>query len=265
MRLTMLVFFTALFTLMALKAQPPTSAYNLRLVAEPGTTIGGQTLTEYTTIYRAALNDAGEIVFSAYLGDGNDGAAIFTSHRLVAKEGDVIDGKIIVTIPWDTGIAINNAGQVAYEAWYADTKDAAASRETSGEGVFVDDRLAVRLTSEAKEPFTLTDDGHVVFHREAKASAPPPAATAPPAQKKPGLLGRIRVNLPKLPKGFPVSIDPSTSKQQPARSATGLIERPPLSYPPLYMLPANKFGQVAIPANLYLGGFILWIATPVKH
>jgi hypothetical protein len=181
MKLTTLVFLAALFALVALKAQPPTSAYNLRLVAEPGTTIGGQTFTEYTTIYRALLNDAGEIVFSAYLGYGNDAAAIFTSHRLVAKEGDAIDGKIIVTIPWDAVIAINNAGQVAYEAWYADIKEAAASRETSGEGVFVDDRLAVRLTSTAKEPFTLTDDGHVVFQREAKPSAP--AATAPPARK----------------------------------------------------------------------------------
>lgn len=112
------VFFVAALALpvavnpLAGQAQQPSTRYAFHTVAQPGTIIGGRTFTRETVIGSAALNDAAEVAFVAKAPSPQP-VTVFTSRRIVAKEGDVIGGKYIVLIPADAILAINNAGQVA--------------------------------------------------------------------------------------------------------------------------------------------------------
>ena len=164
--ITHAVLITAL-ALSAVKAQP-SAGYVFRTVAQPGSIIGGRTFTEKTIIGSAALNDVAEVAFVASVPSPLPIAvfAVFTSRRIVAREGDVIGGKHILLIPPDAILAINNAGQVAYEAWYADTREMALSGDPSGRGIFVDDHLASDAVFDAHghaAPFIFTDDGRIVL------------------------------------------------------------------------------------------------------
>src|ERR1017187_10468944 len=145
--------------------QPQRADLDFRAVVQPGMTIGSHTFTPDTTIDAAALNDAGEVAFVAHWTDaGTDHAAVFTSTRIVASEGDVIDGKFIAFLPNNAPVAINSSGQIAYEAGYADS-EADARAGFWHVGIFVAQHLAFTLAFQAigKVPdFTLTDDGQVV-------------------------------------------------------------------------------------------------------
>jgi hypothetical protein len=249
-----LLLVTAFLSCSGVWAQPPTSAFDLRPVLQPGMNIGGHIFGKETVLYRAAINDAGEIVFSACCDDSNRDMAIFTSRRIVVKQGDVVDARIIVPIRSEGVVAINNAGQVAYEAYFSDTRTVAEGGEPSGRGIFVDNHLALMLTSETlSNSFTLTDDGKVVLQPEDKSTP-----YTPVAPKRPGLADRIRITPPKLPR-FPISIAPN--RPQPVRPSANRQSVPDS----LSMLRANRFGQVVIPVNLNPDGFVLLLATPVRH
>jgi hypothetical protein len=126
--------------------------------------IGGHIFTSGTVIDRAVLSDNGEVVFVACWTDfsGNEQAALFTSQRLVASVGDVIDGKYIAAIAKDSIVAINSIGQVAYEASYANDKDEALAGYART-GIFIERHLALIPKVNAKHAdFILTNDGWVV-------------------------------------------------------------------------------------------------------
>lgn len=249
----------ALLVSMALKAQPSTPIFELHPVIVPTTVIDGQTLNTCSTLGTATINDAGDVGFSAYC----DGPKIFTSHRIVVKQGDEIDGKFISILPIDSPIAINNRGQVAFEAWYADSKESAQAAGWSSLGIFIDNHLALTVPSNVPSAsLTLTDDGRVLFKEQQSASPTPISTTVPPAQpKKGGLLDRLQI---KLPKNLPVGIGPSKPQQAPSAATHG--EKPePGPVPALSLLRANARGQVVIPVNLGPRGFVILLATPVTH
>lgn len=250
---------TAFLSCSGVWAQPATSVFDLRPVAQPGMTIAGRTLDRNVTIYGAAINDVEEIAFTACLDEKTANAAVFTSKRIVARRGDVFDGKTLMNIRLDSTVAINRAGQVMYQAYFGDTPEIAARGEYSGLGLFVDNHLTIRLTtSNENDSFSLTDDGQVLPMRESPTSP----AGVPPAQKKPGLLDRVRISPLRLPKGPTVGIGPDSTKPQPSARYGA---RPALADDLLSPLQPNRLGQVLIPANIPGQGFILLLATPIKH
>jgi hypothetical protein len=249
----------ALLVALTLNAQQPTPIYDLRPIIVPSTVIDGQPLNSCSDIGTATINDAGDVAFSAYC----DGPKIFTSHRVVVSQGDEIDGKFISILPIDSPIAINNRRQVAFEAWYADSKESAQAAGWSSLGIFIDNHLALTVPSNIPSAsLTLTDDGRVLLNEQQSASPTPISTTVPPAQpKKGGLLDRLQI---KLPKNLPVGIGPNKPQQAPSAAAHG--EKPePGPVPALYLLRANARGQVVIPVNLGPRGFVILLATPVTH
>jgi hypothetical protein len=243
------ILVTALALPTAVKAQQPSTRYAFHTVAQPGTIIGGRTFTRETIIGSAALNDSAEVAFVASEPSPLPIAvfAVFTSRRVVAREGDVVGGKYIALIPADAILAINNAGQVAYEAWYADTREMAVSGDPSGRGIFVDDHLASDAVFDAHgnaAPFIFTDDGRIVLQN------PGPA----PASVKGTLPARIRL---KLPNNTGVSITPP-----PGDARRPAPRKQSVEHPALTPFPMNHHGQILIPVNFNSGGFFLLLGTP---
>jgi hypothetical protein len=241
MKMNAMILVTALALSPAVKAQV---RFEYRTVLQPGAVIAGHELPPQTVIGSAATNDNGEAVFVA---SGPGLPAVFTLHRIVARQGDIIDGKFITLLVADARIAINNAGQVAWEAWYADDKNTAASGEASGRGIFVDSRLVFTVPWNAEfQPFTLGDDGRLVISRErpAEAKASPQAG--------PDILNRIRI---RPPKDSPVGIAPAPPNR-PQRAAKEKAA------PALAPFAVNHRGQVLIPVNFAGGGFLLLLGTP---
>lgn len=234
---------TALALTPAVKAQQP--SYEFRSVVQPGAIIGGRTFIAGTTIGSVALSDAGEAAFIASE-TGPAPKTVFTTRRIVARQGDEIGGKIIVLLADDAVLQINEAGQVAFEAWYADTREKAASREGLGRGIFVDNRLVFTAPFDAELPaFTLAEDGRIVLHN------PTPAPAA--AKAKSDIIGRIRI---KPPKDSPVSIKPVPIEvTRPGQRKPAVIARP-------LPFPVNHRGQILIPVNFRDGGFLLLLGTP---
>jgi hypothetical protein len=234
----------------AVKAQQPSTRYVFRTVAQPGTIIGGRTFTRETVIGSAALNDSGEVAFVASESTSrpNTVFTVFTSRRIVAREGDVIGGKYILLIPPDAILAINNAGQVAYEAWYADTKEMAASGDPSGRGIFVDDHLASDAVFDAHgnaAPFIFTDDGRIVIENPHASPVSPSPKNTP---------ARLRLKLPRE------SVDIATGTNRPAQRKQAAVEHHALA-----PFPINHRGQIVIPVNFDSGGFLLLLGTPSVH
>jgi hypothetical protein len=259
---TSLLITTALLASLTLNAQQPTSNLTFRAVLLPGMSIGGATFTSETTLRGVALNDAGEIVFVAWVTEPYVGNAIFTSQRAVARAGDVIDGKHIALIANDAAVAINASGQVAYEAWYGDTTDIARGGFPSL-GIFVDKHLALTPHTGGPTDFTLTDDGHVVL----KASVPVPSPTSS-VRKKPSIFDVIGVKPLNLPRNIPIMIKPPSPTQpampQSPPPAAVLMQRAALPVPRLPMA-FNHRGQVLLPLNLSADGFLLLLGTPAAQ
>lgn len=248
--ITPVFLITALTLSPAVKAQQPRARYAFRTVAQPGSSVAGRTFTEKTIIGSAVLNDVTEIAFVASEPSPLPIAVftVFTSRRVVAREGDVIGGKHILLIPPDAILAINNAGQVAYEAWYADTKEMAASGDPSGRGIFVDDHLASDAVFDARGnalPFIFTDDGRIVIENPHASPVFPSPKNAP---------ARIRLKLPRE------SVDITTGVNRPAQRKQAAVE-----HPALVPFPMNHRGQIVIPVNFDGGGFLLLVGTPSTH
>jgi len=240
-------------------AQPP--AFQFEALIKSGVTVGSHTFNAYSSVTAVALNDSGEVAFAAQYSDhpSPDNAGVFTSKRVVARQGDAVGGKYLVLIPTDTRIAINAAGQVAYEAWYADTREIANAGEASGLGIFVDNRLAMSPApdSSATLPaFTLGDDGQVTLANAPQAVNGPQSQTP----KTPGLLSRVRI---KPPAGFPVGIAPSPNKSN--RPPLHDPSQPVIGHTASTAFPTNRLGQILVPVNLKEGGFLLLLGTPVSR
>ena len=235
--------------------QSPKVAFEYRVIAQPGMTIGGHLFSPKTTVESAALNDLGGTAFVAHWIDaGAQHGAVFTANELVAYEGDVIDGKRIVAITNDCKVAINAAGQIAFSAAYTENPLDAWTDNTRW-GTFLTDRLA--LTSEDHQPpqFTLTDDGRVLPFPGHKFA---PSRYMPiPTLPKHAPLERFQIGKLKLP-GL---ADTKAQTQQPSCAA----DRPCYPASPFADLRGNLHGQFLIPINFPPGGFILLLATPTTR
>jgi hypothetical protein len=167
---------------------PPASAYRFTALLIPGMTIGGHSFTPDTVIDSAtSFNDAGDAAFIATWSDRGSGKvqrAVFTAQRLIATEGDAVDGKTLVRIN-TASLTLNNAGAVAFEAIYSD----AATLANSKTGVFIEKRFIGDITPSANgSDFAFLDDGRILSHDGTIVSLPvPPApvaiAAAPAAPK----------------------------------------------------------------------------------
>lgn len=259
--LTILPLILTLLLSTAAWSQQPSSVYEFRVLVQPGMTIGGHTFTPDTIIDSVALNDNGETAFVVHWRnrDGQTSAAVFTPERLVAHESESTGGNFIVVIPADGRLAINAAGQVAFEAIYGEEPDLAEGWD----GIFVDGHLALRRSQDSEgSPFTFTDDGQVVSGLQ-KTSAIPAPPISPAPQGKPSLLDHLHGKIPKLP--FGISISPkSTTPNQPHPAPERFTPRPPLmsTASPFPGMRTNRRGQVLIPINLSTGGFMLLLGTP---
>jgi len=104
-------------------AAQDTTAYDFTTVVQPGMKIGDFTFTDDTIIENIALNDQGEVAFIANWVYDQSGAimrAVFTPQRMVAREGDIIEGRYIDAL-FGRELVINEAGNVGYEAAFIDT------------------------------------------------------------------------------------------------------------------------------------------------
>jgi len=142
--------------------QPEASApaFDFRSVVEPGMTIDGHTFTPDTIFGSVALNDQGDFAFIAHWNSPTEQEALFTARGIVARTGDVIDGHYINAIPLDAKIAINNLGQVAFEANFSEQPPDSSFRSVV-RGVFLDNHLVLKPFLNPVD-FDLANDGRFV-------------------------------------------------------------------------------------------------------
>jgi hypothetical protein len=170
--------------------QPEASApaFDFRSVVEPGTTIDGHTFTPDTIFGSVALNDQGDFAFIAHWNSPTEQEALFTSRGIVARTGDVIDGHYINAIPMDAKIAINNLGQIAFEANFSEQPPDSSFRSVV-RGVFLDNHLVLTPFLNPVD-FDLADDGRFVseqtepsfFHGKGKTGKDMPTSEVPPSR-----------------------------------------------------------------------------------
>lgn len=238
---------THLFLIAALLLPPAVKAqtFNLRFVVQPDTIIGGQIIEDCLGPSPAVLNDLGDIAFQANC-DGRD--RIFTTRRIVVSAGDRIDGKIIRSL--FQVIAINNQGQVLYNAIISDAID--SPMESSRDGLFLDHHLLSAVTYDAAAwPYTyrLTDDGRIyaeIASPDAAYSRSMPLDAAP-ARACPG-------NIRAAPK-----------RNRKATSLPSAATNLPQFDTSLAPVARNRCGQLLLTVNAYSGGLFLLLATPVKR
>jgi len=141
--------------------------------------MGDHTFEPDAVVDGTAINDAGEVAFVAHWQDGSvERAAVFTSKRIVASEGELIGGKAITGIS-AACLTINNAGQVAYEATFTDTSG-------SQTGVFVEKRFVLGLSNGGTaNDFVFTNDGRVLPRPGIAVAAAAPVQPAPSSSATP--------------------------------------------------------------------------------
>lgn len=223
-------------------AQPPD--YRFRVVIQPGMIIAGRTLTEQTVIGSVALNDTGDFAFVAM--EPTQPPAILTSKRVVVRQDEVIDGRAIL-IATHGQLAVNSAGQVAYEGWWSTDPNDFESPGKSGAGIFVDSRLVVSVPWDVPVPeFTLTDDGKIIT-RNAKPA---------PASPRADIGNRIRI---RPPKDSPVSLAPGRPQPRiPQKPSPGA----PAALPAFAV---NHRGDILFPVNFEGGSFGVLLGTSTTH
>jgi hypothetical protein len=254
MRLLQCLLAVMLACVGALAQQPQPPALTLTPVLAPGMTIGGHSFTQDTAVGSAVINDGGEVAFIArWTENQRERGGVFTLHRIVAMEGDVLDGEGITLIDVGAPLAINAGGQVGFAAFF--------THGDINEGVFVERHTAFdfrRTEYRNGTPITLTDDGRVTVGGIPVHASCAPATTT--QSKMQSVLGRIGVN--------PIHRGPVTITPTPAQGPSiqpGITAAAPvcLGYP-FTLLPSNAKGQVVIPVNTSAGAF-LFIGTPIAH
>ena len=238
---TSLLITGAVLASLALNAQQPAPTMSFRAIIQPGTTIGDHSFTE-DTIENVILNDAGEVAFVTnweVSGEENIHSGLFTSRRIVAIDGETIDGKILNFIAKDP-IAINASGHVAYEAAYI-------VGDKTSHGVFLDHQFQFEIDPNATgtgPDFTLTDDGRIIPRPGLRLI--PPSAPLQPKKKSHFSLGSLPVSLPdSVTKRIPIKVksDDKTDTQQtpnnPPQNAAVQRPVPPAPQPPKPAAPCS--------------------------
>jgi hypothetical protein len=142
-------------------AQQSQTAFTFTPQVWTNATIGGYAFDSNTKIDTIALSDSGALAFTSHRengGTGRDQTAVATKERLVATEGQIIDGKEIIRIATAV-LGINNAGRVAFEALYAEP----GHNELHG-GIFLEGKFVTEFEPSPKglaTPFVVADDGMI--------------------------------------------------------------------------------------------------------
>jgi hypothetical protein len=164
MKTIVTIFTTALLlSVTGLKAQPnilDLQGFTLRPVVTPKSVIDGHQMGSCVGVWDVAMNDLGDVAFSAKCGDED---ILFTNRRALLKAGDQIDGKLINTSP--TVLAINNHGQVLYTAHFSEDSTDTFSNEFLGpRGVFLDKAFigVDDYVNDKPVEYSLTEDGRVL-------------------------------------------------------------------------------------------------------
>jgi hypothetical protein len=234
---------------LAAKAQQPTPTYSFRPIVQPGMTIADHRFTDDTAVNDIALNDAGEVGFIAgwtIPGEEIEHTGVFTSRRIVARDGDVVGGKSLMTIV-SGSLAINNAGRVAYEADFF--QPPAVAR-----GVFLDREFVFAINPNVAgtgPDFILTEDGKILPRPGLRLELPPAAAPASEPAKKKGVgFGNLGLHLPDtVTKHIPLTIKPNNTKTDPqTQPATPTPAQPKPVAPPAAPTFPKPAGPCAMPA-----------------
>ena len=233
--------------------------FHIAPAVTPSTIIEGISLRDCWAPQLVAINNSTEIAFRATC---NDRGVLFTSRRVVAKEGDWIDGNYVALISSVDPIAINEHGQVAYVAYYAGPNESPIPPDCHP-GIFVERHLVLTIPKESKiASLALSEDGKVSFNQPARQIAPTsPSTPSAAAQKIPGILRQIPIKLPplRLPKNVPIGIPSIPPIPQSPSGPANAARTPAPSFP---MFVSNSRGQIAIPANLPDGHFVILLASP---
>jgi len=256
----------ALIAIPAMTAQPniQRTSYLLKTLVSTGANIGGTTLSPSAVIDGIALSDTGDVAFVARWPEGaKERTAVFTSRHLIARDGDTLDGKFLTRIN-ATALAINNEGQVAFEAIYG---------EPGQTGIFIGRKFSMALsTAGADNDFQLSDDGKIVLKAATAASAKPTAprsgaTTANNSIIPPGVAVKIPRSLQKVfqrPDSPIYGIDPNVllrqqrtppqqrAQQNPQPQAKSAPAAPPrvcplpeFPYPPAWQVGDQMVGPIA--------------------
>jgi len=232
-------------------AQQPTTALSFRPVVQTGTTILDHRFSD-DTIEGVVLNDSGEVGFIARWtipGEEMEHTGVFTSHRLVARDGDSVGKFTLKAIKGS--VAINASGRVAYEAEFIDGAATVCA-------VFLEHEFQFAIDPSATGPgpdFVLTDDGKVIPRPGVRLALPPSPAPAPATDsaKKKGIgLKNLGLNLPgSLSKHLPITIKPDGStkpdQQTPSPAPVPVQQKQPPAVPPAFPKPAGPCAMPAFP------------------
>lgn len=114
-------------------------------------------------------------------------AMVFGLGRVVARQGDSVDGRYIAAFTSDSRVEINGQGRAAFSAWFSDSQESWLRGETGQFGVFAETAIGtVRFVrAMGSDPdqvpnWTLMDDGRVVTTPETRQSQQRPARVAAP-------------------------------------------------------------------------------------
>ena len=154
---------------------PMSAETKFQSIAVPGTVIAGHRFGRHTLIGNAAVNATGEVAFVAqWRKHGKPRAAIFTSKRIVAHDGDVFDGHRILSIPLGSFLQINASGAVFYNA-ITGLPNRPGHPTLHPTVIFVENRFAStpRLNSNGDQiDYELDKGGHLFFRETGELAIP---------------------------------------------------------------------------------------------
>jgi hypothetical protein len=234
--------------------------YHITPIVTPANVIDSQAMAGCHQPDYAAISSSGEVAFATYCtaGEHQLPSFVMTSHRIVAKDGDVIDGKHIQIFRTDV-IAINARGQVAYTILTLEDGKDPNDPANWHEAICVDQQLVQAVPNDiVVRSLALTDDGKVSVNQPV-STAIAPAGPMPGKQGNP--LNKIPFKMPplKMPKNFPIGIP---SIPQIPQTATRSDNHPATA--PLPLLTTNSKGQAVIVAGLDGWNFAIFVLTPAN-
>jgi hypothetical protein len=259
--------FQVLLLIITASLMMPAQTFHITPVITPTTVIDGQSMAACNLPDSVAINASGAIAFTTYCHPAELQLPnmILTAQHIVAKDGDVIDGRHIKIYSFEP-IAINSRGQVAYTiTWVDDGKDPQDDTNWNS-GICVDHHFVQQLPPNTNvTSLTLTDDGKVTYNQPLLFTPKPSVRPQPQnSSASHGILGQIPVKLPpfKMPKNLPIGIP--TAPQPSSLPSPPSTTRTPAVTPALASFASNNRGQVVIPATLPGGHFSILIATPAN-
>jgi hypothetical protein len=260
-----LLTLTLLFCVPILVLGAQAQTYRITPAITPSTVIDGQVMSACRMPDAITVSPSGNLAFVTYcmVDQFQNPQMVVTSHHIIAKDDDVVDGRTIQILGFYP-IATNNRGQVAYTImWVPQGKDPLDDKSVHY-GICIDRHFVEEFGSDLIiRSLTLTDDGKVSFNQPSPLSVSRSAPTQPQTSSAiPGVLRQIPLKPPpfKLPKNFPVSIPPIPKPS----SLPSLGNGTPVVTSALPMFTTDSRGQLVIPANLPDGHFVILLASPVN-